>query len=76
MKTLNREVSLLMYFMTDVLSVQKTESKRSIFNSFLDSISMQLAIVAAITSILEMIMHFYETTQAFPITKALCCQNF
>ncbi len=66
------KVSFLMYFRADVLSIQNTESKRSICNSFLHSMSMQLAIVAVISSILGIVTHLKGATRAFPITDALC----
>lgn len=69
MNILNLDVSFLMFFNTEVLSVQKTDSCNGICSSFLYNLSILLAITAAINSIRGMMIAFKGATGAFPIIK-------
>lgn len=73
---LNHEASVLIYLKTGLLSVQNTQSKRSICNFSLHSISMQLATVASISSILGMVTCFEAAALVSSITKARCNSEY
>ncbi len=71
-KVLNVAVLLLMYLSREVLSVENTEPVNSIYSSFLNSVSILLAMVAAVNSNLGMVTGFFGATLAFPMTNPQC----
>lgn len=69
---LNLDVSFLIYFNTEVLSVQKMDSCSGICSSFLHNLSILLATTTAVNSMGGMVIDFNGATRTFPIIKALC----
>lgn len=71
-KVWNLEVSFLMHFSTEMLSVQNIDSFNDMCNSFFQKVSKWLAMVAAVSSMRGTETDFKGDTLDFPMTKLLC----
>lgn len=65
----NLDVSLCMYFRTDVLSVQNTEGSSGSSSSSCIILSIRTATVAAVSSILGIVIGLSGTTLALAMMK-------